>query len=230
MLYHTLRKMANHLGPAAALVRSAAIFHLDIAPHESLPKFSSEPKLAWLRRNFRLPYRITGIEDRASCVVLAEATPVAGLDAERMFIECLPADLEGTDASAYSDSPEEARQVEDALRGRPAGSVMISLGTVSAPSLSHEGSLVAGQVDRVLCGTPDRLLWARDDLDPEDPLDAPMIQAALRNGMTAIEEIAYVQELPGFVGWPQGAQVRDKIYEIDADGQIRPSSRLGRVA
>ncbi len=36
--------------------------------------------------------------------------------------------------------------------------------------------------------------------------------------MTAIEEIMHVQDLPGFTGWPQDEEVRDKVYEVQPSG------------
>jgi hypothetical protein len=144
MLYPKLLAMAQrHLGLAANLVKSAAMFCLDIAPHQSLAKFSDEPTLAWMRREFRLPYPVTGIEDRASCIILAERS-VAGLEAERVFIECLPGDIEGTDASAYGDSPDAVRQIKGALREAPAGSVIVRRGGNEPRGLPAGGPAAAG--------------------------------------------------------------------------------------
>ena len=224
MLYDKLLQMADrHLGKIADLIRAAVLFHFDIAPHQVLSKFSDEPRLSRLRRGFRLPYPIVGIEDRASCIVLAEPTESPGLGTERLFVECLPADLEGTDEGAYSDDPAAAAAVNEAIRGHPAGSVIVSVSTLSAPSLSHEGFVLAGHLHLVVGGIPDRLCSLLHDPDPSDPGIAPMWQSALGNAMTALEEIMYVQELPGFTGWPQ--VLGSRRFEILPDGQIVPSQR-----
>ena len=229
MLYPKLVEMAHrHLGVAADLVKSAAMFYLDIAPHQSLAKFSDEPTLAWMRREFRLPYPVTGIEDRASCIILAER-PTPGLEAERVFIECLPGDMRSTDAGAFSDTPDAVRQIEGALQEAPRGSVIVTLGTFCVAGLSHEGFMVGGRLQRAVCGTPDRLLWLIDDPDPEDPALAPMCAAALTNAMTAIEEIIHIQRLPGFTGWPRDVALGNQFHDVEPNGRIVPTRR-GRVA
>lgn len=230
MIYNTLRQFVqNHARDSLfPLVEAATLFTIDMAPHVSLAKTWDAQKQAHVMQGFELPYLVTGIEDRAGCVILAERPHLMrGLWAERVFVDCLPADAM-TDVGAYGDDIDQKllyRETQD----MPPGSVIVSLGTITTMGISEGGFVVGGTLHQVLMGTPGKLNLKLDGINATNPLVAPLYGTALKNAMTAIEEIVHVEGLPGFTGWPQDEHaIRYGVFEIGQDGSIVVSDRYNR--
>jgi hypothetical protein len=92
MIFDALRRIVdNWLNDIQPLAEAATLIHLPVTPHKVLPREQDLETMSDVSINFRLPHRITAIEDNASCVLLIDQKPdLVGLHEERMFIECVP--------------------------------------------------------------------------------------------------------------------------------------------
>jgi len=222
MLFHKFLTMAEkYLPHAARRIRTAAVFRLDAAPHKVLDKTWPEDKRQRLLAHFKLPYPVIAIEDQASCVVLADPSQYTrGLRATRCYIECVGTDPM-SDSAAFSDNIDDKALTQEIIDELPPGTVMVHLGHISCPEVRETGFGVTGDLAGIIAGTPEHLAFAMRYLDSDHPLVMQMLGAALKNAMTAIEEVIMVQDQPGFAGWPTDEHaLRNNIFDITTDGRI----------
>lgn len=80
----------RHYPEVLSTLERAKIFSFPEIPHKVLPKEFTEDS-DWLEDNFFLPFPITAIEDKASCVILIDTEKKQrGALGVRRFIECMP--------------------------------------------------------------------------------------------------------------------------------------------
>jgi hypothetical protein len=189
MIFDSLREIArNWLVQIHPLVEGATLIHLPVTPHEVLPREQDLETMSAMSVNFRLPHPITAVEDKASCVVLIDPKPdLRGLVEQRLFIECVPLD---NDEDRYNDTPFE-RAMCESFKGIAASGVYgVSLGEISCPAQRAGSWMATGELLWVVMGTEtERHTTVAEFRAIPEAANAAMLQAALRNAMTSIEEI-----------------------------------------
>jgi hypothetical protein len=189
MIFDSLRAIAgNWLSEIQPLVDMATLLHLPITPHEVLPRHQDLETMSDISIHFRLPHPVTAIEDNASCILLIDPEPdLKGLDEQRVFIECVPLAAE---ESAYNDTQVDRSLCESVKTSAGPGMYAISLGRISSPAQRAGSWLAQGELLWVVTGTPVRQHTTASNFLalPELVVEA-MTQAAMRNAMTAIEEL-----------------------------------------
>jgi hypothetical protein len=189
MIFNALREIAgNWLREIKPLVDAATLLHLPVTPHEVLPREQDLETMSEISINFRLPHPVTAIEDNASCVLLIDPKPgLVGLHEQRMFIECVPLD---TDETPYNDTPAD-RAILEALKTNPSeGVYAVSAGQIRSPAQRAGSWLAEGRLLWVVTGTvAEQHTTIADFNSLPQAVHSAMRQSAIRNAMTAIEEI-----------------------------------------
>ena len=167
---------------------AATLLHLPVTPHEVLPRQQDLETMTAISANFRLPHPITAVEDNASCVLLIDPRPdLRGLDEQRLFIDCVPLDA---DEDCYNDSPLERALCESLKTPAVSGVYAICAGRISSPAQQAGAWLARGEVLWVVTGTVQQQhTTAADYRSLPEALSVVLREAAMRNAMTAIEEI-----------------------------------------
>lgn len=189
MIFDALGAIASKwLTEIRPLVDAATLLHLPVTPHEVLPRQQDLETMSKVSVGFKLPYPITAIEDHASCVVLIDPRPdLLGLDEQRLFVECVPLQA---DEDRYNDTPAARALCEAGKANRPPGMYSVCLGRISCPAQRAGSWLATGDLLWVVNGTVAGPYSTADDFHAlPEPLIAVMVQASLRNAMTAIEEV-----------------------------------------
>jgi hypothetical protein len=189
MIFDSLREIAsNWLGDIKPLVDTATLLHLPVTPHEVLPREQDLETMSDSSVTFRLPHPVTAIEDNASCVLLIDPRPeLRGLDEQRLFIDCVPLDA---DEAHYNDTPVERAWCEALKAAAVPGVYAVCFGNISSPAQRAGSWLALGEVLWVVTGTVVEQHTSVADFHAlSEPGKAAMTQAALRNAMTAIEEL-----------------------------------------
>ena len=204
MIFDKLRiASALWLPDIQPVVESAVLIRLPIDPHKTLPTRMSTWQLMSTGQ-FKLPYRITAVEDLASCVIIADKFEgQQGLEDDRIFIECVPA---GPDVSRehYNDSREAADEMAGMCATLPTDTVLITIGSFSSMAQRTHGYLVNGSVTHAIICAGDTLLvppGAFSQMGDQERKQTS--ESSLRNAMTAVEELMYLENLAGFTGWPE---------------------------
>ncbi|HET6248075.1 MAG TPA: hypothetical protein VFE47_10295 [Tepidisphaeraceae bacterium] len=195
MIFDALRTIAsNWLPDIKPLVDAATLLYLPVTPHDVLPRKQDLETMSEVAVNFRLPYPIIAVEDNASCVVLIDPRPdLTGLVEQRLFIDCVPLDA---DEGHYNDTPPERALCESLKPLSAPGVYAVSFGRISCPAQLAGSWLTEGEVLWVVTGTQTQQHTTETDFHslPESANTA-MLQAALRNAMTAIEEVIAICKL-----------------------------------
>jgi hypothetical protein len=189
MIFNALREIANTwLREIKPLVDAATLLHFPVTPHEILPREQDLETMSNISINFRLPHLITAIEDNASCVLLIDPKPgLMGIHEPRMFIECVP--LAGDEAN-YNDTPGDRAALQSLKSPSNNGVYNVSAGTIRSPAQRAGSWLAEGRVLWIVTGTVTEQHATSVDFNKlPEPLIAAMTNAALRNAMTAVEEI-----------------------------------------
>jgi hypothetical protein len=189
MIFDALREIAaNWLTDIKPVVDVATLLYLPVTPHEVLPREQDLETMSDVSINFRLPHLITAIEDNASCVLLIDPKPsLVGLHEQRMFIECVPLH---TDEDSYNDTRGD-RAVLEALKTRSSeGVYAVSAGKICSPAQRAGSWLAQGELLWTVTGTVVKQHTTIADFTAlPDAVLAAMTRSALRNALTAIEEI-----------------------------------------
>jgi hypothetical protein len=194
MIFDALSAIASTWLPEIQpLVNAATSLYLPVTPHEVLPRQQDLETMSSVSVGFKLPYPITAIEDQASCVVLIDPRPnLMGLDEQRLFIECVPLHA---DEDQYNDTPMARALCEAGKAGAAPGVYSVSLGQISCPAQRAGAWLATGELLWVVNGTVAEPHATADDFRALPELVvAAMVQASLRNTMTAIEELIAIQQ------------------------------------
>jgi hypothetical protein len=217
--------------PIAALLEQACLIRTDLVPHQALAQRIPQRELVQIARAFRLPHRITAIEDAASCIVLADVEEGAvGLAAGRLCVECTPSNPL-VRPEVYADPIDIRLAIDEICSIMPASAVTISVCRFSSPAQREGSFAMAGGLDSMLIGTTRHLAFTPAQsraLPEEHALD--LLSSALRNALTAVEELIHIQRLPAFLGWPAipepppGDRIRRSthrtVLRAAADGRI----------
>lgn len=189
--------------PIRALLEHAYLIQTDLIPHEVLARHLPLERLSGIARDFRLPHGITAVEDAASCIVLGDLEEdAAGLAMDRLFVECLPCDPL-ISPRPYGDPLDLRLDIQEACSAMPAGAVMISIGRFSSPAQREGSFAVLGELGLMLIGTPQRLVFTPDQYQAlPDHQVLSLLSSALKNAMTAVEELIHIAGQPSFGRWP----------------------------
>lgn len=171
-------------------VNRAVLIHCPIVPHEELPHKVDSADLAKIMHQFRLPYPITAVEDKASCVILIDPKPgMQGFDQPRMFIDCVPFD---NDEENYRDSDADRSVLEAIRNGSKEGLHSVAAGLFASPRQDVGTWTAWGELWLAATGTPQKQCRSTADFHSL-PRAAQQIavSAAIRNAMTACEELLH---------------------------------------
>ncbi len=189
MIFDALREIASKwLTEIKPLVDTAMLLHLPVTPHEVLPREQDLETMSDVSINFRLPHLITAIEDNASCVLLIDPKPgLVGLHEPRMFIECVPSD--GSEVN-YNDTPMDRACCEAVKQSSSERVYVVCAGKISSPAQRAGSWMALGELLWAVKGTIAEQHTNLADFNalPEAVM-ALMTRSALRNAMTAIEEL-----------------------------------------
>ena len=142
---------------------------------------------------------------------------------DRLYIECCPCEsVHGEEP--YNDTFDEMVECRDAAGELPFGVHTLNVGTIRAAAHGASRWLACGTLDQFICGTANELI-VPPGLAKTIPLElvTPMREVALRNAMTAIEEIIHIEGLGRFSGWPEVPESHagtNPVFQISPNGTI----------
>lgn len=194
------------------MLREAHLFHFPGVPHEVLPRELADAEATFHAENFVMPFRVTAIEDPASCLLFWDDKPDArGLvNTRRWFVEC--ASLSDEAAKAWNDGEQESavrktmtKEVLDLLER----TWSVSFGYIDSimPRLKEDrtGYDVLGAVYGLYLFDGESLMeseWVKTMADT-------MIPQIQRNAVSGIEEIIYFNRPDRFIVRESPPRVRD---------------------
>lgn len=188
----------RHMTKYRPLLNEVKIFHFPAIPHEVLPKGLD---IKFFGENFFLPFQTIAIEDTASVVILHDkSVDTRGLYEERVFIECLPMD---SDWRNYGDSQGLSNDVKDyymRIGNKYKDSYIITVGRIQLipKETTTKGYTAEGIViESGLCSKDKYVSF--NLLKPTEIDTSILVQSALRNACTAIEEVIYFNSPDRFV-------------------------------
>lgn len=201
------------------LLRQSALFSFPYIAHEVLPKAYTAEEIAFQREFFVLPFNVTAIEDKTSCVLLWDDSGSSGLAVRRFFVEF--ASLASMHETSPNDKREQADQLwrnhEEVARARGelgtditrvlGESYQLSFGEITvADSVQYRYEL-RGDVFQFVILTDDgvsplgQIIW--------DENQQRISEGCLRNAMTAIEELMVFNRPDRFIVRETPARLRD---------------------
>lgn len=203
------------------LAKEARLFHF---PDDPLTKKEyTEEQAAWLRENFVLPFPVTAVEDRASCVIISGGEGDVGICGRlRTFVEYLPPNR---DSSMFTATPEWMR-----------GIIPDGIGTLLIAKMRVES--IDSERTRMACAGG--AAWATDAKDrvitPSIPQDGEESSCGASNWQYALLQLAGLNGPNRFIleAEPVGAPKhippiprshQRPIYTLLKPGEIR--ARLG---
>jgi hypothetical protein len=218
-------KFPSDVGPLAQILRQAHLFRFPHVPHESLPKSYTREELDFQREFFVLPFRTIAIEDPTSCVILWDDKPdQTGLTTKRWFVELAP--LSMTNARSWNDADREAEMraaLPAHVRARLETAFNFSFGQIEVLQVAVKeetndswqfqmgGQLVTYHMLNEEGPMPEGFELLRDSA-------YGVTSTALRNAMTALEELMVFNRPDRFIVRERPARVRP------ADGPKIPRS------
>ena len=180
----------KHAPEFVSLLHEAKLFGFPGRAHEILPHTITDEEVEFLREQFFLPFRVTAVEDTATCVVLVDRIPdQLGVSNLRFFIDCMP--LAANNLEEFPSVKKEDRAIWEGM-DFPKGACAITFGLVAMEVNSDEpkrGWRVKGQVLRIMAATKDAVLW--DSNGQTEPVDPDSVIEVLRNPASAMEEVMY---------------------------------------
>ena len=170
-------------------MREAKLFWWPGKP-EDLPKNRTDEENKFLGENFFLPFKTIAIEDSISCVIIQDIeTDQRGVTGLRKFAECMKiSDAMVTDSREARTHPEHTEGFLKMVRGmnEEFGEIyVVTFGKARLTDFTTEKSGIFGEVDGSVYFLGDRV----KPITPADPFWAPTRDSALKNFMTAIEEV-----------------------------------------
>lgn len=211
---------------------NAGLFRFDQAPHEFLPSEIEDAE--FLRETFFLPFPTVAVEDTASLVVLCDTEPdQSGLSSDRMYIEVEP--LNHVDPANYRDSErvEQAFSQLSKKNNLPHGALSIAIGNIRVPGVSALGKHkweLEGSVKWVLAASPEGVLSQIGS--PSQMFGSKsndLTSAVLRNVMSGVEEVLYINTPSRFVVEDAPKKMKDRPKKIPRSHQ-RPVYTLLKPA
>ncbi len=206
--------MSENLPPLRAferVLRDAHLFHFPGVPHEVLPRELADEDALFHQENLVLPFRVTAIEDPASCLVFWDDKDGAqGLGQRRWFVECSSL---ADDAAMAWNNAESEREERKALTAEVLELLnrtwSVSLGCINSivPNLGagRTGYTVDGNVHGLYLFDGEALVeseWVKS-------MGSSMIPQIQRNAVAGIEEIIYFNRPDRFIVRDTPPRVRD---------------------
>lgn len=203
MIFDQLAAMIEKWWPdMVPSVDAATLISLPVVAHEVLPKEIGDHRADESFGVFRLPARVTAIEDRSTCIVLMDGNDSEmGLYHPRAFLECVRIhDDVGTN---FVDSLEIKLVSRELIRESPSDACVVSSGVLHPVGRQQNQWSLVGELGPMFVGTTSQLDQPHNYYDymPEQVRHG-MLMACLRNAMIGLEELLYVQARKNFKGWP----------------------------
>jgi hypothetical protein len=188
MLFDTLCDICEiHFPELIPVLSSATVIRMDIAAHEILDRQLAPDDMIDLRDEFQLPSPVVAVEDRGSCVVIADGdADVKGLFRTRLFIDCVP--MDNMSPQNYVDGQE----VLNRMKGisYPPGSCAIAMGSFHLRRHTIDHWDAGSQPTALFMGTRNLQILGplrHEEIPPA--LIGDLCVSGLRNAVTAIEEL-----------------------------------------
>ena len=253
MLFDRLISIAEaHLPAYLPFIRRAKLFEFPEKPHEILPK-EFQDDIEWIQDNFILPFPSIAVEDKASCVLLADFyRNQKGLFDKRLFIECMSLTV---DSSAFADGREnpETNHNSEFLHGK--GFAIVIVGHIEQMKVySPHHYTGEGAVHKSLLANKHKILF--EDFHEDDEIDfngealqfkeAPImtssywgknysvkpdsggIRGPIRNAYSAIQEIIYFNRPDRFILEETPAKKRTRPLKKTPRSEDRPKYTILR--
>lgn len=181
-------------------LKHANIFQFEGIPHDVLPRIMQNRPPDYFEHlfdSFFLPYPVTAIEDKASCIILVDTEEnQTGLGNTRHFIEAM---LPGVDNSDYFNDSESDRQLLKNLKlgqNVPKNCVCLTYGRIRFRAANLEHLVVTGGVIAIHFADKKRIIYK----NMQDKIDRnKMVEVALKNAATAIEEVLFFNQPDKFI-------------------------------
>jgi hypothetical protein len=224
------------------ILQRSRVFHFVGVPHEFLPKEIEPGVVKFLRKNFRMPFPCTAVEDDAGLVILEDAeVNQMGLDLERRFIDITRFSTPDHNFKTGLD-PIQRRVIEDLREYDP---ILLCFGGIER-LVNHtpSGYEVLGYLNRIITvflNPPkgESRVFADEFLLEKSNIHDSHLRSALRNAMTAVEELMYKNTPNKFILEISPAKRNSKkgkrykisrthdrpIYTILTPGEIRKAMR-----
>lgn len=212
----------RHFPAFTPLLKQAKIFYFEGIAHEVLPSTFTPDELEEFTSNFFMPFPVTAVEDKASCILLMDAVPgQRGLHCLRYYFELIPA---SAPVEAFGDSRRSnyteaqwARLNSMADRGVYhfyAGEIRDLIPAVysgkdpwigKVPDRCKPGGSgydIDGSVSFAVQLTKHKIEKTNMHLlDPKDPKSEvnPAMRTLIRNPVAALEEIFYANQPHRFI-------------------------------
>ncbi len=200
MIFDNAAAMIEKWDPALIVVlEHANVYRMKVTPHE-LPKIVDDTKAIDLIDNFMVPPPgIMAIEDDASVVVIADSyRPQMGLTRRRLFIHAMPCDMSCKTSGFVGPALGPGMNIN-----MPIGSMAIFIGEFSLRGYQAGNWSCEGVLRKSIIGTSEEL-HELNNLVNSPIFTEAALQDGVKGAMSAVEECAYAQSLPGFGGWPTG--------------------------
>lgn len=186
-----------HLKYFIPSMHKAHLFDLPIIPHKELPK-AYQGDIKAFEKEFFLPYPVTAIEDKVSCIVFIDKYPnQTGMHDERIFIECLAlnTEREAFRESVLSPKKQYDREVLFGRNYHEQGFAVVSIGTIykmhfTTPTEFHG----EGSVSQSMMASKKEIFIKNLHLKVEEGVKPPLI-----NAYSAIQEIVYFNQPTNFI-------------------------------
>lgn len=188
----------THIPELIPMMHKAHLFDLPIIPHEELPKVF-ESNTDEFEKEFFLPFRVTAIEDKVSCIVFADLYKgQIGMSDERFFIECLSL---GADHNFFRESLNKSKdhykdEYELARSYHQSGYAVVSTGSIyNMYFKTPEEFYGEGSVSSSILANKKEIKFDRLHLGKsEQAVKPPLI-----NAYSAIQEIVYFNQPTNFI-------------------------------
>jgi len=200
------------------LLRQAALFSFPYVAHEVLPKSYTAEEIAFQREFFVLPFSVTAIEDKTSCVLLWDESASSGLAVRRFFVEFASlASMHRSTASNGEQANALWKNYEEEMQARKElgpdlmrvldESYQLSFGEITvADSVQYRYELRGDVFQFVILNDQGvsplgQLIWNENQ--------QRISEGCLRNAMTAIEELMVFNRPDRFIVRETPARLRE---------------------
>ena len=248
MLFDKMCMIAEHHHQTLVpVLREARLFHLPVKAHEVIPKEFTKAEAEFLAETFFLPFPITVIEDKASCVLLLDSVDQQqGWEESRSFIECMP--VLPDDPSAFDDGIEQGVISKEAmaqyLPPELHDAYVLTFGRIGAPSVIDARSLTwRFEIDMAYVASKQRVVMDSRQIQKNPDAYDRFMQAVGKNVRASLGEVLLFNTPDRFVVERSPVKMREPsqktmaarsherpLYTLLKPSEIRKALRLEDAA
>ena len=217
MLFDRLLEITKvHLPEFFPIIDKARIFDFPYIPHELLPK-ALDIDLLWIEDNFTLPFSSIAVEDKASCIILADRyEKQRGLKDARLFIEAISliSDPKFFDDKEMAEDEIRQKQEFNSSMDRQ-GYIIVSVGMIDNMVFIDPTTFIfEGELLKTIIANKDKIFM--EDFHTEET-----VKSEIRNAAVAIQTVMLLNKPENFI-LQETPLVRKKIKK---DAINRSSNR-----